>query len=102
MRTPCCHDVATAQEEDVQCIVGESLRDFLSFGLRTGYFSVYGDTRWSNEIEWKFPTLDESRQTVLNLLSHALNLTPWPAEEYPARLEDLQRRFLHLVEWSEE
>ena len=91
----------TAPEQDVQYIVGESLKDFLSFGLRTGYFCVYGDQRWIRS-EWQFPVLEETKQEVLNLLSQELDLKPWPVEDYQSRLQDLQDRFLHLVQWSEE
>ncbi|MBL8818554.1 MAG: hypothetical protein JNL58_21175 [Planctomyces sp.] len=92
----------TAPKEHVQYIVGASLCDFLSFGLLSGFFCVYGDIRWSEKEEWQFPVLGETRQNVMTILSQTLNLTPWPVNDYPQRLEDLQRKFLNLVEWSEE
>jgi|GEM_PF-3363121 len=96
----------TSPEDDLMTIVGESLKDFLSFGLRTGYFCVYGDQRWTPPervtATWQFPLLENSEKEVLDLLSQELGLKPWPVEDYQSRLLDLQNRFLHLVQWSEE
>ncbi len=96
----------TAAEEDVTTIVGESLYDFLCFGLHTGFFQIFGhpDDELPTDTSglWFMPSVPEDKRRVLRFLAQELELFPWPVEDCEDRFQSLQERFLHLVDVPDE
>lgn len=98
---------SAGESEDANFIVGETLHDFLRFGLRHGYFALeqlayypeltleaYRDTDWQPTEDWHYSVgyhLDENGQRVRDFLIQQFQLTPlvFLVDEFAA----LQARF---------
>ncbi len=94
--------VLTWPSEGTQTIVGESLHDFLCFGLYGGYFQILsgiGDTPTVEANGLMFHSqVEEHEQQVIALLAKELNLQPWPENDLVSRYKSLQKRFASLVD----
>jgi hypothetical protein len=98
--------VLTWPSEGTQTIVGESLHDFLCFGMHGGYFQVlsgHTDTPTVESHGLQFhPHVEEYQQQVIALLAAELKLTPWPQADRVSRFKSLQERFRALVDAADE
>ena len=94
--------VLTWPSEEQQTIVGESLYDFLCFGLHGGYFQVLSGNEepppGGRQGLWFCGHVDEPRRRVLTFLADELELVPWPWEDRRKRYQALQDRFLASVQ----
>jgi hypothetical protein len=94
--------VLTQPPEGANIVVGESLHDFLCFGMHGGYFSVlYGhlDPPTVKADGLRFHShVEEYEQQVIAMLAGELKLTPWPQAARASRFDSLQDRFRPLVD----
>jgi hypothetical protein len=82
-------------------IVGTSLRDFLSLGCRTGYFSIeqlaYDYAGTSSFLQEDSTDLDVDNAALLTELTRVFDLKPWPAvAERLSKLDAQLRRSIRL------
>ena len=93
--------VLTWTGEGTHTIVGESLYDFLCFGLHGGYFSIlpgHGDEPTVQTEGLSFYShVTEQQAEILNLLCDELGLEPWPQPDRLARFKAMQEEYLPLV-----
>jgi hypothetical protein len=98
--------ILTWPAEGTQIIVGESLHDFLCFGMHGGYFQVlsgHADTPTVESNGLRFhPYLEDYQRDVIALLASRLELKPWPQADRISRYKCLQERFHSLVDAAEE
>ncbi|MBN1909010.1 MAG: hypothetical protein JW818_04660 [Pirellulales bacterium] len=102
--------------ETASFVVGDSLRNFLRFGLHRGYFAleqltyyrdltlqVYSSPEWQPTEKWHHSVgylLHENGQRIRDFLAERFSLTPlaYTADEFDA----LQNRFKPLLEYPSE
>lgn len=93
--------VLTWPSEGQQAIVGESLYDFLCFGLHGGFFQLLASTDAEppaeNEDFWFYPHVDDAQRRVLTFLAEELKLVRWPWLDRKKRYKALQARFLTSI-----
>jgi hypothetical protein len=98
--------IMTWPSEGSHAIVGESLHDFLCFGLHGGCFQILSDIRNTPSVEANgqlfHPHVEEHEQQVLSLLAKDLELKPWPLGDQVSKYKALQERFGQLVDAPEE
>jgi len=98
--------VLTWPSEGTQTIVGESLHDFLCFGMHGGYFQVLSAHTDTPTVESNgllfHPHVEEYQQQVIALLASELKLKPWPQANRVSRYKSLQQRFRSLVDAADE
>ena len=92
--------VLTRPSEGESLIVGESLLDFLCFGVHVGYFDVLAnlpfctsDSNVADAVDrWHAETFGDNRhiQELLGLVADQLTLKPWTDR---SRFDELQSRF---------
>ena len=90
--------ILTWPSEGQQAIVGESLYDFLCFGLHGGYFQILSNSEAGPTSDgtglWFFPHVADAQREVLTFLAEELGLVPWPWKDRKKRYKALQDRFL--------
>ena len=96
--------ILTWTSEGAQTIVGESLRDFLCFGLHGGYFQILSDIGTTPTVDANGLSfhVEDDEQQVISLLATELQLQPWPMGERVSKYKSLQERFGPLVDASDE
>ena len=88
--------------ESPNVVVGESLREFLALGCRTGYFGLEGlvhvpeETLSALERGAYDPEAEEEERRLLTEISTTFKLTPWAKPRQ--RLRELHLRFHSLLE----
>lgn len=87
-------------------IVGENFLDFLSLGIRAGYFELE-QIEYQPREHIKFldsqqyqEDIEEVEMELLNLIESRFSLKPW--SNHSARLAELQLKYLALLEYSDE
>lgn len=94
--------VLTWPSEGQQAIVGESLYDFLCFGLRGGFFQILpsADEEPPADLQnlWFYTHVEDAQRKVLTFLAEELQLVPWPWKDRKNRYRALQDRFLASVQ----
>jgi hypothetical protein len=94
--------VLTQPPEGANIVVGESLYDFLCFGMHGGYFSLLWSNAGSPTVEadgLQFHShVEDYEQQVIALLARELKLKPWPQADRISRFESLQDRFRSQID----
>lgn len=94
--------VLTQPSEGMNIVVGESLYDFLCFGMHGGYFSLlwkHADPPTVEEDGLRFHShVDDYEQQVIALLARELKLKPWAQADRTSRFESLQDRFRSQID----
>jgi hypothetical protein len=93
--------VLTRPAEGTQHIVGESLHDFLCFGMHGGYFQIIrepaaGRVRGEGG-HWFYDDVEEDHRLVLQKLAKELKLKPWSERDRREKLARLEKEFLPQV-----
>ena len=97
--------ILTHPPEEMNYVVGESLFDFLSYGIHGGYFAL----GWTNGEEppedenglWFYEFVEEEERKILTRLAKELKLKPWPAQSRGSRYAALQKKYRGLVDAPE-